>query len=207
MSRSNSKSSPWELRKRPAAPALAVFLACAFACIAAWFWQYRVSAPKDAVSDNSALSPVRFNELMSSNKSAFADDRGEYSDWIELLNPSDQDVNITGWKLSDGGSLFTFPEHILAPGEVVLVHASGSIHAIPGDVYHAPFRLSASGETVTLTDAFERPVDTIELPSLSADTSYARSESGEWSETSSFTPGLRNDQAPPASDALPIIRK
>jgi len=194
MSRSKSKASPWELRSRPSAPALTVLLVCALACAAAWFWQYRISAPEDAAETAGVQSPVRLNELMSSNKSALQDDRGEYSDWIELLNPSDQPADISGWKLSDGGSIFTFPEHVLAPGEAVVVYASGSVHAIAGEVYHAPFRLSASGETVTLTDAFERPVDTVELPPLDANASYARNDSGAWRDTLAITPGLSNDQ-------------
>jgi len=194
MSRSKSKASVWDLHNRPTAPVLTVLAVCALACVAAWFWQFRISAPENAPVPAGAQSPVRLNELMSSNKSAVADNTGDYSDWIELLNPSDQAVDISGWKLSDGGSIFTFPEHILAPGEAVVVYASGSIHAIPGEVYHAPFRLSASGETVTLTDRAEIPVDTVELPPLDVNTSYARSESGEWAQTASVTPGLANDQ-------------
>lgn len=194
MSRSKSKASPWELHNRPAAPALTILLVCALACALAWFWQFRVSVPEDTAAPAGVQSSVRLNELMSSNKSALTDNRGEYSDWIELMNTSDHAVDITGWKLSDGGSIFTFPKHVLAPGEAVLVYASGSIHAIPGEVYHAPFRLSASGETVTLTDDFEIPADTVTLPPLDPNTSYARTDTGEWQETQSFTPGLANDQ-------------
>ena len=195
MSNKKAKSSPWELRSQPATPALTVLLVCLLACAAAWLWQYHTPVdPQDAVDLGSVRSGVRLNELMSSNKSAAADDRGEYSDWIELLNASDQAVDISGWKLSDGGSIFTFPEHTLAPGETVVVFASGSLHAISGEVYHAPFRLSASGETVTLTDRAEIPVDTVELPPLNVNASYARNTEGAWSETAAFTPGLPNDQ-------------
>ena len=205
MSRSKSKANPWELHNRPAAPALTILLVCALACVLAWFYQFRVSVPEDTAASSGSQSPVRLSELMSSNKGAVMDDHGEYSDWIELLNPSDHAVDITGWKLSDGGSIFTFPKHVLAPGESVLVYASGSIHALSGEVYHAPFRLSASGETVTLTDDFEIPVDTVTLPPLAANTSYARNGAGEWEETSSFTPGLANDQSyTPAEAVSPV---
>ncbi len=193
MSKSNSKSSPWELRARRTTPAIAV-LACALLCVLAWFWQYRLSSAEDAVAPAFVQSAVRINELMSANKSAVLDDRGAYSDWIELLNPSDQPVDITGWMLSDGSSLFTFPEQILLPGQTVIVYASGNLHAIPGDIYHAPFRLSASGETVTLTDAHEIAQDTVELPALEANASYARNSEGAWVVSSACTPGLPNDQ-------------
>ncbi len=194
MSRSKSKSSPWELSSRRSVPALAVLLAGVIVCAAAWLWQYRISVPDDTAAEETVQYPVRLNELMSSNKSALLDENGEYSDWIELLNPSDQPVDITGWMLSDGGSLFTFPEHIMQPGEAVLVYASGTLHAIEGDPYYAPFRLSASGETVTLTDAYETPVDTVALPPLEANASYARNTSGGWEETYAFTPGLGNSE-------------
>ncbi len=192
MSRSNPKANPWDLKARRSSHAAAVLVGCAILCVIAWFWQYRMQKDDTVFSASSAQSSVRFSELMSSNKSALLDDKGEYSDWIELSNPSDQAVDVTGWKISDGGSIFTFPEHIMAPGERVLVYASGSVHAIPGEVYHAPFRLSASGETVTLTDAFEIAVDTVELPSMDPNTSYARNAQGQWEETAAFTPGLDN---------------
>ena len=194
MSRSKSKNSPWELTARHASYAPAVLLAGVILCVIAWFWQFRISAGQDGSVPAPAASSVRLNELMSSNKSALMDDRGEYSDWIELLNASSQPVDITGWKLSDGSSLFTFPAHVLGPGETVLVHASGSLHAVPGRPYHAPFRLSASGETVTLTDAAERTQDLVELPAMEPNFSYARTASGEWEDTSLFTPGLGNEE-------------
>ena len=193
MSRSKSKASPWDLSARRSVPALAVLAAGVLVCVLAWFWQYRVSGAEELTGEDSGTNAVRLNELMSSNRSALLDDNGEYSDWIELLNPSDQPVDITGWKLSDGGSIFTFPEHVLQGGEAVLVYASGSLHAIAGDVYHAPFRLSASGETVTLTDAFEVAQDTVVLPAMEVNASYARNAAGAWETTADFTPGLPND--------------
>lgn len=192
MSRSKAKSGLWELHARQSFPALIVLIAGIAVALLAWYWQFGRAPAQDSYVPAENESSVRLNELMSSNKSALQDDRGDYSDWIELQNISDQPADISGWKISDGGSIFTFHEQVLSPGECVVVFASGSLHSIPGEVYHAPFRLSASGETLTLTDAHENTVDTVVLPALEADTSYRRNPDGSWAKTSSFTPGLDN---------------
>ncbi len=46
-------------------------------------------------------TPVVINEFTASNKSALADPQGEYDDWIELRNITDQEVNLTGCYLTD----------------------------------------------------------------------------------------------------------
>lgn len=185
-----------EKAKQPSSHGILVLLAGLVICALAWYWQYgRVPDAPDRSAVAPVISPssVRLNELMSANKSAFMDDTGAYSDWIELINAGSQPADITGWKISDGKGLFTFPAQILEPGEVVLVYASGTARAVSGQAYHAPFRLSASGETVTLTNHLEEVVDTVELPALDADLSYARGADGQWAKCTAYTPGLAND--------------
>ena len=48
-----------------------------------------------------AESPLVINELMASNDAAIADDAGEYDDWIELYNNSNQSIDLSGYFLSD----------------------------------------------------------------------------------------------------------
>lgn len=194
MSKSKSSSGLWTLSSRQPFPTILVLTVGILAALLAWYWQFGRAVSDDPSAFSETASFVRLNELMSSNKSALQDDRGDYSDWIELQNVSDQTMDISGWKLSDGSSIFTFPEQTLEPGECLVVFASGSLHSIPGEVYHASFRLSASGETVTLTDAHETVVDTVQLPSMEPDTSYQRDSDGGWSVTSAFTPGLDNSE-------------
>ncbi len=166
------------------------------ACALAWYWQFgRIQEPDVTASPAAVQSSVRLNEMMSANKSAVPDNEGNYSDWIEVINAGSESADITGWKISDGSGLFTFPEHILAPGETVLVYASGTAHALPGEAYHAGFKLSASGESITLTDDREQTVDAVDLPALDADTAYARNADGGWAVTAAFTPGLANDES------------
>ena len=43
---------------------------------------------------------------VASNESVVADQDGEFDDWIELYNKSDQDVDLSGWYLSDNSDNF-----------------------------------------------------------------------------------------------------
>lgn len=88
---------------------------------------------------------------MASNETSLADEDGEFSDWIEILNPDDDELNLEGYFLTDEEdrlSKWTFPARVLAPGERVLVFASGKDRDV-GEL-HSNFRLSASGEYLAL---------------------------------------------------------
>lgn len=74
------------------------------------------------------LPPVVISEFMSSNSVTIIDEDGEFSDWIEIRNISDNPVDIEGWGLTDNENnpfKWTFPACILQPGEFMLVWASG----------------------------------------------------------------------------------
>lgn len=45
--------------------------------------------------------PLCFNELMPQNHNAWFDSAGVAHDWIELHNPTDADVDLLGWTLTD----------------------------------------------------------------------------------------------------------
>ncbi|NCB31858.1 MAG: lamin tail domain-containing protein, partial [Clostridia bacterium] len=55
---------------------------------------------------------VRLNEVMTSNKGSVPDGLGNFPDWVELYNPSDKEVDISGYGLSDNvleGGKYVFP--------------------------------------------------------------------------------------------------
>ena len=54
------------------------------------------------LSDNQSTSkfPVQIQEYMSSN-TLYPDENGVCTDWVELYNSSDADINISGFKLTD----------------------------------------------------------------------------------------------------------
>ena len=77
-------------------------------------------------TDSSALP--RINEIMSNNDSTLSDSDGDFSDWIELHNPDEEDINLEGYYLTDNSNNLTkwqFPKVILKSGEYLIVFASG----------------------------------------------------------------------------------
>ncbi|MFC1694334.1 CotH kinase family protein, partial [Candidatus Latescibacterota bacterium] len=75
-----------------------------------------------------AESTPLINEVMSSNSSTIEDENGDYSDWIEIYNPGDSPVDLTGYGLSDRPDnqyKWVFPNCTLNPGEHKLIFASG----------------------------------------------------------------------------------
>lgn len=69
-----------------------------------------------------------FAEALSNNQSSLHDEEGDTPDWLELLNPSQQSIDLTGWSLTDDPSLpgkWTFENGLILPGEFRVVFASG----------------------------------------------------------------------------------
>ena len=99
-------------------------------------------------------SPVVINEVMASNTSTLADPQGEFDDWIELRNVTDQDVDLTGRYLSDEPNnprKWAFPAGTVIPSDgYLIVWADEDGSATPG--LHASFKLSGDGEELFLTD-------------------------------------------------------
>jgi hypothetical protein len=143
-------------------------------------------------------SPVVINELMASNTGALADPQGEYDDWIELHNLTDQDVDLTGRYLSDEPNnprKWAFPAGTtLPPDGYVIVWADEDGPATPG--LHASFKLSADGEEIFLTDTdanYNAVLDSVTFGPQEADRSYGRTaaDADVWS-IMTPTPGAAN---------------
>lgn len=93
------------------------------------------------------------SEFMASNDTGIRDEDQNRSDWIEVLNVSDHNIDLNGWFLTDSANdrdRWKFPEHQLSPNESVVVFASGKNRAIAGKELHTNFRLSADGEYLGL---------------------------------------------------------
>lgn len=125
-------------------------------------------------------TPVVINELMASNTSCLADPQGEYDDWIELHNLTDQSVDLTGWYLSDEPNnprKWAFPNGTTIPADgYLLVWADEDGTATPG--LHASFKLSASeGDQLLLVDTdanLNVVLDSVSFGPQDADLSYGR---------------------------------
>jgi hypothetical protein len=122
-------------------------------------------------------SPIVINEFMAKNDSTIQDNVGNYSDWIELYNNSNESVNLNGYYLSDDLSNKTkwaIPDISIEANGFYLVWCTSDSSLGEN---HSNFKLSADGEDVALS--YVNNNDTILLDGFSygvqtSDTSYGR---------------------------------
>lgn len=141
--------------------------------------------------------PIRINEVMTSNSNTLSVADGTSPDWIEVMNVSKNAVQLGGYSLSkttNSAQVFTFPEMTLESGECVLVYADSKLRDTAGEALHAPFRMSSAGDTLMLFNSNGTAIDTVNIPAVARDSSYARTSASSWEITTMVTPGLDNTQ-------------
>ena len=145
----------------------------------------------------SADSPIVISEASSQNRTYARSADGEYYDYIELYNTSAQPVSLAGYTLTDDPNdlaKYVFPEGTSIPANsYCIVYASGREDAPAGEM-HAPFKLSAEGESVLLCDGEGRALCGVELPALKSDQAWSRLEDGSYTADLAPTPGLPNSE-------------
>ncbi len=158
----------------------------------------RVSAEQSTAITEIYSGYVRINEVMSSNRSALPAEDGSAPDWIEIMNASDGAQNLYGYTLAKrtgAANVFTFPDITLQPDECVIVFADSRLRNAAGEELHAPFGISSAGDTLMLFNPAGSAIDTINIPALHGDESYARISRDAWQNTFRITPGLDNTEA------------
>lgn len=124
-----------------------------------------------------AFDSLLITELMAANDTVLTDEDGDYSDWIEIHNPTPDDVSLDGWSLSDDRELITrwrFPDVLLPAGEFLVVFASGKDRRDADQPLHANFRLASEGESAVLVNSASELVDVFDFPAQQGDQSYGR---------------------------------
>ena len=104
-------------------------------------------------------APV-ISEFLADNVTGIKDEDGDEEDWIEIHNPDPAPVNLAGWSLTDDDELeqrWTFPSVTLAPGQRLLVFASGKNRSDPAANLHTNFSLKAPGEYLALLNPSGNP--------------------------------------------------
>ena len=133
---------------------------------------------------------VRISEVMARNHTVYRDETGAFPDWIELENVSAEEVDLTGWKLSDEREDgWTFPETIIGPGEFLLICADGNNSA--DGTLHADFSLSPD-ETVYLFTPGGFLEDKLSCSGAETNHSVVKDAYGRAEETAFATPGRPN---------------
>ncbi|MBN1999071.1 lamin tail domain-containing protein, partial [candidate division KSB1 bacterium] len=145
------------------------------------------------------------NEFMADNTKTLADEAGQFDDWIEIYNGSDEPINVAGLYLTDDFShptLWRIPDYApelttIAAGGYLLVWADKDLDQ---GFLHADLKLSASGEQLALVKKSEDQiffVDSLAYSTQRADVSRGRFNDGavKWIDFAVPTPGQANDSA------------
>jgi len=88
------------------------------------------------------------SEFMAAGNDVFGDVDGDYPDWIEIHNPTDDAVNLGGWYLTDDAAelaKWQFPDTLLQPGGYLVVFASDKNRRIPEPVEQRRRTIGAHG--------------------------------------------------------------
>jgi spore coat protein CotH len=118
------------------------------------------------------------NEFMADNETTIADQDGDFDDWIELYNNSEEAINLEGYYLTDDPNeinQWVFPDTSIAAGGYLVVWADKDEEQ---EGLHSNFKLSADGESIILSDANLNPIDEIEFEVQQVDISYGRYPNG-----------------------------
>ena len=136
------------------------------------------------------LSGLFINEILASNSSVITDEYGDYDDWFEIYNGTDDTINTGGIYLTDDSEipyLWQLPLHVpeqtnIAPHDFLLIWADEE----PGEGFlHVDFKLSASGESVFL---FQRQAENyVLLESMDYNQQYEDISWGRYPDGSTFT--------------------
>jgi len=126
------------------------------------------------------IAGLYINEVLAKNDNDITDSQGDNEDWIEIYNENGQDVDLGGYFLSDDVSNPTkwkIPNDINNLMEIdsegfVLFFADDSIEV---NKFHLPFKISLTGEVLSLSFLDNQNVitiDQIEFGQQTEDVSY-----------------------------------
>ena len=141
---------------------------------------------EDTTTNPNENSKIYINEIVADNET-YKDEYGNKSDYVELYNAGETDVNIAGWYFSDEKTNLTLCQIPATDSEKTNIPAKGRIivwfdKQPQLGVLHVSKGLSKNGETVILArrDVWDDIVimDMITFPALGKNMSYSRVPDG-----------------------------
>jgi CotH kinase protein/Lamin Tail Domain/Secretion system C-terminal sorting domain len=119
------------------------------------------------------------NEIMASNSTTMADQDGEFDDWIELYNNSSIPVVLDGYSLTDNAANITkwsFPVGTtIGANDYLIIWADEDVNQAG---LHSSFKLSASGESLILSNNSLSVVDELSFGNQTTDVGFGRYPNG-----------------------------
>ena len=151
------------------------------------------------------IPKLYINEFLASNDNLFADNFGEYDDWIEIYNGESKDINLQGYYLSDNfdnPDKWAFPDTMIRAGAFLVLWADedqeqGSLHT--------NFKINKAGEQLGIFNSVSTnfaPVDTFSFKIQTINISYGRFPDGTeaWQTFDPPTPGSANQTVNDVAD-------
>ena len=132
-------------------------------------------------------------EIMTSNNGAVASEDGIVSDWIEIYNGNDYEVNLKNYGLSDESSKtkWAFPEITIEPKSYIVVYLSGESK----NGLYANFKLKGDGsEKLFLVNTQSESIDAVDILTIKSNEVMFRDFEGNWFSSTKVTPGYPNTE-------------
>ncbi len=151
------------------------------------------------------------NEFLASNNTLNTDENGSFDDWVEIYNPGNAAVDMSGMYLTDSlgfAAQYRIPEGVIIPANGYLVFWCDSTPS-EGPL-HTNFNLARTGEDIGLFDTQENgfaKIDafTYEIQTTDVTSGRLPNGSGPIVALSTATPGASNGGAAPTVNPLPIV--
>lgn len=148
------------------------------------------------INTSSATSlDLKINEISASNLSAYADELGDYDDWIELYNFGDDTINLNGLYISDTrNDLDKFEitvDTLILPQSYIVIWADSE----PNEgALHTNFKLNNEGESLFISNSSQIVLDSVNFIAPIADITYGRLKDNflSWNYFGVATPGTQN---------------
>ena len=147
------------------------------------------------------------NEVMADNALTVQDETGIAADWIELYNPSDRDVSLYGYGVTDDidePHKAVLPDGLAVPaGGYLVLWLDGAPDKGPA---HVGLRVAREAGEVALSRPDRSPIDRLRYAEQAVDFSAARTPDGsdEWTITWHPTPGEANQDGDGAPVGLEV---
>ena len=116
------------------------------------------------------------NEIVASNSYTYKDNDGEYSDYIELYNSNNYDINLENYRLTDSlyeVNKWKFPNITIKAKSYLIIFASGKNKCKENDKCHVNFKLNSEGETISLIDDTGNIISRVSYKDLKNDNSLS----------------------------------
>lgn len=138
-------------------------------------WQVLYVVTRGAANDNTIPPPPAGNLTMNE---VYSRGTPENPDWIEIYNSTDEDINLTGYKIYDnGGYSGSKPKKEFPAGAII--PAKGFYVIVVDDGTPSGFGLSSNGEEIWLENPSGTVIDNFIFPAMALPTySYGRKPDG-----------------------------